>query len=414
MNLLRKDALTIINESIKAVLPEASVIRALENKNFEKNVVVVSVGKAAWNMAFAAKQVLKDKISKGLVVTKYGHAKGEIEGFSIIEAGHPVPDRNSIKGATKALELAGELTKEDQLLFLISGGASSLFEKPMADADLEDIIDITNQLLRSGANITEINAVRKHLSMVKGGRFALACNGANIYSVVLSDVIGDPLDVIASGPAYPDMSTSKEALEVIAKYKIQVSDKLRRIIQKETPKEVTNCETVVVGSVGMLCEAAKQAAMKLGYDAFVLTSVLDCEAKEAGKFIASIAREIKSKENIKPPCAVIFGGETVVHVTGKGKGGRNQELALSAAIGIENLKDVMIFSLGSDGTDGPTDAAGGIVDGESVKRMKQAHIDPWLYLKNNDAYHALKASGDLIMTGPTGTNVNDLIVLLCR
>lgn len=414
MNQLRKDAFQIINESIKAVMPKDAVIKALENKDFTNNVTVVAIGKAAWNMAFATKQVLKDKVSKGIVVTKYGHSKGDIEGFLVIEAGHPVPDRNSIKGATKALELVKELKEEDELILLISGGASALFEKPMEDADLEDIIDITSQLLRCGADITEINTIRKHLSKVKGGRFALACNGAKIYAIVLSDVVGDHLDVIASGPAYPDQSTSKDALAIIDKYKLQVSDKLRRIIQIETPKKVPNCETVIVGSVSMLCEAAKQIAIRLCYQALVLSSTLDCEAKEAGRFIASIAREIKSKESIKPPCAVILGGETIVHVKGKGKGGRNQELALSASIGIESLEDVVIFSIGSDGTDGPTDAAGGMVDGESVKRMKEANIDPLIYLKNNDAYHALKASNDLIITGPTGTNVNDLIVLLCQ
>ena len=414
MNQLRKDAFEIISSSIKAVLPEEAVRKALEKKEFNKKVVVVAIGKAAWNMAAATKQALKNMVSKGIVITKYGHTQGPIEGFLMVEAGHPVPDRNSIKGATKVLELVKDLTKEDELILLISGGASSLFEKPMEDADLEDIIDITNQLLRCGADITEINTIRKHLSNVKGGRFALACNGANIYAIVLSDVVGDRLDVIASGPAYPDASTSQDALAIIDKYKLQVSDKLRRIIQIETPKKVTNCETIIVGSVSKLCEAAKQAAIRLGYHTIVLSSTLDCEAKEAGQFIAAIAREIKHKESIKPPCGIILGGETVVHVKGKGKGGRNQELALSASLGIENLEDVVIFSLGSDGTDGPTDAAGGIVDGETVRRMKEANIDPIGYLANNDAYHALKASDDLIVTGATGTNVNDLIVLLCR
>lgn len=415
---MRQDALTIIDESIKAVLPEAAVIKALEKKKFTGNIVVVAIGKAAWNMAKATKDTLGDKVSKGVVVTKYHHSKGPIEGFEIIEAGHPIPDENSIKGADKALELVGNLTEKDHVIFLISGGGSALFEKPMEGVSLEDIMDITNQLLASGADIVEINAIRKHLSAVKGGRFASQCGKANIYAIVLSDVVGDRLDSIASGPAYPDSSTSEEALRIIEKYKLQVAEHLRKVLNVETPKKVENCETVITGSVTALCEAAAMAAEKLGYKPIVIASTLDCEAKEAGKFMVSIAKEIKNSNNsrplLQPPCAVIAGGETVVRLTGKGKGGRNQEMALSAAIGIEGMEDVVLFSIGSDGTDGPTDAAGGMVDGKTTQRMKEASIQPEAYLENNDAYHALKASGDLIITGATGTNVNDVVVVLCK
>ncbi|AKL96344.1 glycerate 2-kinase Gck [Clostridium aceticum] len=418
MNTMRQDALTIIDESIKAVLPEAAVIKALEKKKFTGNIVVVAIGKAAWNMAKATKDTLGDKVSKGVVVTKYHHSKGPIEGFEIIEAGHPIPDENSIKGADKALELVGNLTEKDHVIFLISGGGSALFEKPMEGVSLEDIMDITNQLLASGADIVEINAIRKHLSAVKGGRFASQCGKANIYAIVLSDVVGDRLDSIASGPAYPDSSTSEEALRIIEKYKLQVAEHLRKVLNVETPKKVENCETVITGSVTALCEAAAMAAEKLGYKPIVIASTLDCEAKEAGKFMVSIAKEIKNSNNsrplLQPPCAVIAGGETVVRLTGKGKGGRNQEMALSAAIGIEGMEDVVLFSIGSDGTDGPTDAAGGMVDGKTTQRMKEASIQPEAYLENNDAYHALKASGDLIITGATGTNVNDVVVVLCK
>lgn len=262
----------------------------------------------------------------------------------------------------------------------------------------------------------EINTVRKHLSAVKGGKFAYKCGKAKIYAIVLSDVIGDRLDTIASGPAYPDSSTSQEALNIINRYKINISEDLKKVLQIETPKTVDNCETVITGSVTALCNAAASSAKQLGYNPIILTSTLDCEAKDAGKFFAAMAREIKNGENsfIKPPCAVIAGGETVVRLVGKGKGGRNQELCLAAAMGIKGLEDLVIFSIGSDGTDGPTDAAGGLVDGLTVDRIKATGTLPETFLDNNDSYNALKDSGDLIITGSTGTNVNDVVVLLCK
>lgn len=417
MGIMREDALKIVDDSIKAVLPEASVIKALENKVFDGNIVVVAIGKAAWNMASATKQALGGAITKGIVVTKYEHSKGPIDGFEIIEAGHPVPDENSVKGATKVLNLVNDLTEKDNVIFLISGGGSAIFEKPMEGVTLEDIMDITNQLLRSGADIVEINTVRKHLSAVKGGKFAYQCGKAKIYSIVLSDVLGDRLDTIASGPAYPDSSTSEEALNIIKRYKIKITDELKKVLQIETPKTVDNCETVITGSVTALCNAAALSAKELGYTPVILTSTLDCEAKDAGKFFAAMAREIKNDRGnsfIKPPCAIIAGGETVVKLVGDGKGGRNQELALSAAMGIEGIEGVVVFSIGSDGTDGPTDAAGAMADGSTVDRIRFSKNGPEVYLDNNDSYNALKLSGDLIITGSTGTNVNDVAVLLCK
>lgn len=415
MNTVREDALIIIEESIKAVLPEAAVIKALEKKKFSGNVVVIAIGKAAFNMASATKNYLGNIVSKGIVITKYEHSKGPIEDFEIIEAGHPIPDEGSIRGATRAIELVSDLTEKDHVIFLISGGGSALFEKPMKGVTLEDIMDITNQLLSCGAGIVEINTIRKHLSAVKGGRFAQKCGKANIYSIVLSDVIGDRLDSIASGPAYPDSSTSEEALAIIDKYKLQVSDDLIKVLNIETPKNVNNCESIITGSVSAICEAAERVSERLGYKPMLMTSTLECEAKDAGRFLASMAREIKhGKSSIKTPCAIIVGGETVVRIVGDGKGGRNQELALAGAMGIEGLEDVIIFSLGSDGTDGPTEAAGGIVDGATTDRMRNFNILPEVYLDNNDSFYALKASGDLIITGSTGTNVNDLMVLLCK
>ncbi|TCK92729.1 hydroxypyruvate reductase [Natranaerovirga hydrolytica] len=417
MNTVREDAKIIIKQSINAVLPEAAVTKALVDKEFTGRVVVVAIGKAAWNMANATKKALGDKITEGVIITKYQHSKGDIEGFQIIEAGHPVPDLNSIKGADKALELVKDLTEEDHIIFLISGGGSAIFEKPMDGVKLEDIKEITDQLLGCGADIIEINTIRKRLSAVKGGRFADLCGQSKIYAIVLSDVIGDRLDSIASGPVYPDQSTSKEALDIVKKYDLQLNNNLKKALSKETPKNVENCETVITGSVSELCKAAANSAKTLGYEPIILSSTLDCEAKEAGKFMSAIARELiinESNTYIKKPCAIIAGGETLVKLNGNGKGGRNQEIALAGAMGIDGLENVVLFSLGSDGTDGPTDAAGGIVDGLSVTRMKEAQIVPEQYLENNNSYNALKASKDLIITGSTGTNVNDIIVLLCQ
>ncbi len=415
MKTMREDGNTIIRSAIEAVLPEAAVIKALENRKFSGKVVVIAIGKAAWNMAKATQLTLNQQIDAGLVITKYEHARGPIDGFEIVEAGHPIPDENSVLGASKAIALVENLSEEDHVIFLVSGGGSALFEKPMPGIMLEDIMDITEQLLGCGADIVEINTVRKHLSGVKGGKFALHCKKASIFAIVLSDVIGDRLDAIASGPAYPDGSTSEEALKIINKYDLTVTDEMLEVLSIETPKEITNCETVITGSVSALCDAASESAKALGYQPIILSSTLDCEAKEAGKFLSAIAREIHShKTHHKKPIAMIVGGETVVRIIGKGKGGRNQELALSAALGIEGLEGTLIFSVGSDGTDGPTDAAGGMVDGTTAMKIRATGMEPEVYLDNNDSYHALQASGDLIMTGSTGTNVNDLIVLLCK
>ena len=263
-------------------------------------------------------------------------------------------------------------------------------------------------MLKSGASITEINTIRKRLSQVKGGRFAELCSPAKVYSIVLSDIIGDPLDMIASGPAYPDSSTCEDALDIAKKYKLSLSDTARECLRHETPKELSNVETVITGSVRELCRAAAAACEELGYETEILTDSLDCEAKDAGKWLAGIAREHSSTDH---KLAFIAGGETIVHITGTGLGGRNQELALAAAEGISGMK-AAVFSVGSDGTDGPTNAAGGYVDGESAGEFFAAGIDVAQVLKDNDSYHALEAMGGLIITGPTGTNVNDFACVL--
>lgn len=407
--MLRDDANRIIEKAIRDVLPDEAVKKALKEKEFKNGVYVVAIGKAAWQMAKAASDELKEQIKDGVVITKYEHVKGEIKGLRCYEAGHPVPDENSFKATKKAIELVKDLKEDDEVLFLVSGGGSALFEDPICS--YEELAFITKQLLASGADITEMNTVRKHLSKVKGGRFATACAPAKVYAIILSDVLGDPLDAIASGPAYPDSSTSKDALNIVSKYDLKLSEEALKALSNETPKNLDNVETVITGSVRELCKSVSKTAEELGYKPIFLTDQLACEAKDAGSFLSSIARSyIDTKESL----AFIAGGETVVKLIGKGLGGRNQELALSAALGIAGLKDTAIFSLGSDGTDGPTDAAGGYVDGESKTKLKEKGIEIHDVLKNNDAYNALKLIDGLIMTGPTGTNVNDVSVLLIK
>lgn len=402
---LRAAADRIVAASIQAVMPEAAVRRAMQELDAGcGKIILVAVGKAAWSMAKAAVDTL-GRVDAGIVVTKYGHCKGEIPGVFCCEAGHPVPDENSFAATEKVLELVHGLDPEDTVLFLLSGGGSALMEKsPLSCAELQDI---TQQLLASGADITEMNTIRKRLSLVKGGRFAQACAPARVFSVVLSDILGDPLDMIASGPACPDSSTCKQALQIVEKYHLNLTQQAQELLRQETPKQLERVTAKVTGSVRELCAAAAEQCRALGYEPMILTDQLCCEAREAGRFLASILR---SHAGTKKKLAFLAGGETVVHLTGKGLGGRNQELALAAAPGIAGLPHAAVFSVGSDGTDGPTDAAGGYVDEETWDQLRQAGLDVYQVLQENNAYPALKKVNGLIVTGPTGTNVNDVAV----
>ena len=406
---LRNDADGIIKESLAAILPDAAVEKALKGHTFANGrIVLVSVGKAAWQMARAAADVLGERIDTGLVITKYDHVMGEIPRVRCMEAGHPVPDENSFAATREALALTENLTAEDTVLFLLSGGGSALFEQPLIPA--AELTDLTEQLLASGADIVAMNTLRKRMSAVKGGRFAEHCAPAAVFSIVLSDILGDPLDMIASGPAHPDSSTAADAHAVVEKYRLRLSPTATALLDKPLPTALPNVETHITGSVRELCAAAAAAAERRGYTPVLLTDQLDCEAREAGRFLAAIARTHASEGSY----AYIAGGETVVQLRGKGRGGRNQELALAAAEGIAGLTNVAVFSVGSDGTDGPTDAAGGYVDGGTVAALAREGKSAAAALAENDAYPALNAVGGLIMTGPTGTNVNDVAVLLIR
>ncbi len=408
--MLKDDCLYIVKEAIARVLPDEAVKRALGGREFpDGRLILVSVGKAAWSMASAAHSVLGTRIDRGIVITKHGYSKGAIGDLSVREAGHPVPDADTFSATREALELTRGLAPEDTVLFLLSGGGSALFEAPVIPED--ELRDITEQLLACGADIVEMNTVRKRLSGVKGGRFARRCAPARVFTVVLSDIIGDPLDMIASGPAYPDASTCADAVRIAEKYALHLSDAAWEALETETPKTLSNTETLITGSVRELCAAAAGACRELGYEPQVLTDCLDCEAREAGRFLASIAR---SHQNAGHSIAFIAGGETVVHITGRGRGGRNQELALAAADGIAGLEDTAVFSVGSDGTDGPTDAAGGYADGGSLAALRALGFDTYDVLRRNDSYTALKAADSLIFTGATGTNVNDVAVILIK
>ena len=405
---LRNHAQKIIDAAIKDNLPDEAVRHALTGREFTGNLYLIAIGKAAWQMAAAADECLGGKVKEGLVITKYDHSQGPIANYRIIEAGHPVSDENSYAAAQAALDMVSGLSSDDTVLFLVSGGGSALFEKPLVPE--EEMQDVTKQLLACGADITEMNTIRKRLSAVKGGKFAKACP-AKVIAVVLSDILGDPLDMIASGPASPDKSLREQAKALVAKYDLKLSEKALKLLDIETPKQLDNVESHIVGSVRRLCESAAKTASELGYEPHVLTDQLCCEARDAGSFLASIAR---THADDGKALAYIAGGETVVHLTGTGKGGRNQEIALSAAAGIAGLDNVLVFSLGSDGTDGPTDAAGGIVDGCTAGKLADIGISIDKVLADNDAYTALGKVDGLLMTGPTGTNVNDVAVVLIK
>lgn len=402
---LRKDTEAIARGAIAAVSPEAAVRRVLTGKRFSGKLYLVCVGKAAWKMAQVAVSCLEQPIGKGIVVTKYDHVEQPLPGIACYEAGHPVPDENSFQATQAVLDMTADLSPEDTVLFLLSGGGSALFEKPLVDG--EELQSITNQLLASGAKIVEMNTIRKRLSAVKGGRFAQWCAPAHVEAIVLSDILGDPLDMIASGPVTPDSATCADALAIAEKYHLKLSEKAIALLHQETPKKLGNVSTQIIGSVRQLCKAAGALAQELGYEPILLTDHLDCEAKEAGTFLADILRT-HAQDGRK--LAYIAGGETVVHLVGNGLGGRNQELALAAAAGIAGLPNVCVISVGSDGTDGPTDAAGGYTDGDTVGDLAEQGMTVAGVLAQNDAYHALKAVDGLIITGPTGTNVNDIAV----
>ena len=408
MRELKKEAFAIAREAVAASMPDEAVRRALaELAPAKGKTVAVAVGKAAWPMAQAAARALAGHLDAGYVITKYGHAQGELPGFQVFEAGHPQMDENGVRATRAVLEAVSALAAEDRVLFLLSGGGSALMEAPLLP--FAELRDINAQLLACGANIVEVNTIRKRLSAVKGGKFARACAPAEVVSIILSDVVGDRADMIASGPACPDTSTAREALEIARKYSLRLSEAAWELLRAEPVRELPNARAMVTGGVGQLCRAALEECARRGYEAELLTDCLCCEAREAGTFLGCIARAHAGQGRKR---AFVAGGETVVYLRGRGKGGRNQEMALAAAQQIAGLKGVAVLALGSDGTDGPTDAAGGVVDGESRALLEAQGLRIPAILDENDAYEGLKACDGLLITGPTGTNVNDVSLVL--
>ena len=403
---MRKDILDIIDYAVKKADPYDSTLETLKKlEPHSGRLFVFSIGKAAVPMAKAAADFYGDKIFRGLVVTKYGHSKGfSSPFFKVIEAAHPLSDGNSLRAAQVALRIAAKTEKYDTCLVLLSGGGSALFEKCAVLPDIQ--LDITKKLLARGAPIDDINAVRRSISLVKGGKFSEALYPAKVITVALSDVLSNDKSVIASGLTVPD-STSPEMISAVTGQYLPEYRKLIFLLSKrlDEPK-INDGGYFIIGDINTLCSAAEEKAAMLGYEVTSLSRSLCGEAREeAARLIAEIP-ETKGKH------AYIAGGETTVTLKGNGLGGRNQEMALAAAIALKGKKGIVFASAGSDGTDGPTDAAGGIADGKSFFRIKKGGLDPLSALENNDSYHALKLGGDLLVTGPTGTNVNDLTVIL--
>ena len=403
---LYEDALTIAARAVKAADPYDTTCEAL--KRFLPGgdaVTVFSIGKAAIPMAQAAADVLAGRIKKGLVVTKYGHT-GDFASpfFEVIEAAHPVSDENSVRTAEAALAVADELTERDTAVVLLSGGGSALFEKSLIPVQAQR--EITEKLLSRGAAIEEINAVRRRISAVKGGKFAARCYPARVITFALSDVLSNDKGVIASGITVPDDTPDAFVKAVADRYLYDIDGALLDALYHKENCRINDGGYHFVGDINRLCEAAEKAAEELGYRAEIVSRSLTGEARDRAREIVESVPDRPGKR------AYLYGGETTVTLRGKGLGGRNQEMALTAAIALKGREGVAFCSVGSDGTDGPTDAAGGYADGGTYAAMQTAGVSPEAALAENDSYHALKTAGTLIVTGPTGTNVNDLTFVL--
>ena len=422
----------IFTSALKAVSPYEAVMNrskhimsCYETDNFNR-LIVIGFGKAACPMAKAIEDSLLDILNTGIVITKYNHCnKYILKRITVFEAGHPVPDENGLKGTNAIIRLLENNDEHTLVVCLISGGGSALLVAPYEGITLSEKQKVTGLLLKAGADIYELNTVRKHISSVKGGRLAEIAYPSRVISLILSDVIGDRLDVIASGPTSPDTTTYSDALKVLKKYRLVgeipqgVSDVLYKGAEgliPETPKErgiiFEKIENIIIGSNRRALEAAKKKSESIGYNTKIISSEVTGEAKEAGKWLAKKALEIKKVNNYNKPACLISGGETTVIVKGEGKGGRNMELALSFATEIQGFNGITLLSAGTDGTDGPTDAAGAVVDGETIRKAKSLGLDPDEYLKNNDSYNFFKEIDGLFITGPTETNVMDIQIVL--
>ncbi len=435
-----EDAKSIFLKGVEAVYPERIIGSQvfLEN-NFLKvqhsvlpldkfgEVIVIGAGKASCAMGKALEEILGTRISDGLIITKYGHGE-RLKRIEVKEASHPLPDENGLMGAEKILEFLQKSDKDTLVIGLFSGGGSALLTLPVRDITLEEKITTTDALLKCGASIEEINTIRKHLSQVKGGRLMEKAYPSTFLALILSDVVGDKLDVIASGPTVPDPTTYADCIEIVEKYSLKSNlpsnivtflENGKLGLNPETPKPgdkiFRKTNNFIIGNNFLALKAAEHEAQRRGYNTLILSSLIEGDTRQCAKFHTAIAREISISENpIKRPACILSGGETTVVVKGSGKGGRNQEFALAAALEIDGIESVCVLSGGTDGTDGPTDAAGAIADGYTVARGLSVGMDARSYLENNDSYNFFKKLGDLIITGPTKTNVMDLRIILVK
>jgi len=436
----REIVLNAIEKALEAVDPKGIIkpkvnltdnLLKVDNHIFDlsafEKIFVVGGGKASGSMAEALEEILGDRVEEGLVVVPHGTAsKHNTKRIKLHEAGHPIPDSDSVEGARRIINLVDQAGEKDLIICLISGGGSSLMTLPRIEIDLHDKQKMTEMLLKSGANIREINTIRKHISEFKGGLLAKKAYPATIISLIISDVIGDLLDVIASGPTFPDSTTFQDAISILKNYGLwEKSPKtIRKVLRKgekglisETPKSgeeaFKKVYNSIIGNNRLACSAAINYLRQSGLNTLFLTSFMEGEARDIGFMLAALTREVITSGNpVSTPAAIITGGETTVTVTGKGIGGRNQEIVLGAALRISGTEKAVIASISTDGIDGPTDAAGALVDGDTLTRSSELNMNPIEYLRNNDSYSFFSRLNNLIFTGPTGTNVNDLSIVI--
>lgn len=433
----REKAIGIFLAGVESVKPDILIKRyvsinhnvlQIEEIGFDlsalKNIYVVGAGKASAMMAQAMESILGSRITAGHIITKYEHSV-PLEFIKITEAGHPVPDENGIKGTEQIMSIVKKAGKDDLVICLISGGGSALLADVPEGCTLDDLKSVSNILLKTGADITEMNCIRKHLSKVKGGQLAKAASPARVVSLILSDVIGDPLDVIASGPTAPDPTTFADAISIIRKYKIesQIPEQIYRVLQegfdkkrqetlKESDEVILNTHNLIIGTNKLALKTAKEKAESFGYKSEIMTNKIDGDVNDVASYIVETAINVKKEETINKKICLLFAGEPTVKVKGKGLGGRNQHLALLTAGLIKDFPGITLLSGGTDGSDGPTDAAGAVVDSLTAKNASNLHLDMEQYINNFDSYHFFKQEGGLIITGPTQTNVMDLMIVL--
>lgn len=437
---MRQDAAIIFNSALGAVNAFSAVKKhcCLDKNTFYidqfavnlsqyNNIYVIGAGKAAGNMGAAIEEILSSKITDGLINVKYNHTV-VLKTIKLVEAGHPVPDENGRTGALQILHLVEKAKKNDLIICLISGGGSALLPLPTPPLTLTDKQKTIRTLLSCGASINEINALRKHMSLLKGGRLAEKAWPATLITLIVSDVVGNPLDVIASGPTVGDPSTFHDGMDIIRKYDIinRIPASVTKHFQKGVAGKINDTPhpgapifdktfNLIIGSNIEALAAASEMSKSLGYNTVILSSMIEGDTREAAHFHTAIGKEIRKSGNpVPPPACVLSGGETTVIIKGEGKGGRNQEFSLTAALDIAGDERIVILSGGTDGTDGPTDAAGAVVDSQTVKRALDSGLNPVHFLENNDSYHFFQKTGDLLVTGATGTNVMDLRIVLVK